>query len=395
MKKKIVVSGTGCFLVDLLHNHIDFHSSVMKPFMSRRRGDGGLKPGGLVFREEFEAFAGVKLNDFVASITRGNRCDVMNIGGPSIVSLIHAAQLSDKNRCEIRFFGTVGNDPYGTFLRNSLQKVPGLIRDIRLTEAPTPSTLVLSDPEFDRGHGERMFINSIGAAWEYGPEHLDECFFDGDVVVFGGTALVPRLHDGLNSLLIRAKSLGCITVVNTVYDFRSEKNNPPGRWPMGRNDESYRFIDLLITDKEEALGLSGESDLRNALSFFRERGVHALVITNGSKDVRVSSDGTVFRKADPASMPVSRKISEELKHHRGGDTTGCGDNFTGGVIASVADQLADGVTLPDLKEACIWGMASGGFACFYMGGTWFERTEGEKLRRIKPYVNAYRKQLEE
>jgi sugar/nucleoside kinase (ribokinase family) len=66
-----------------------------------------------------------------------------------------------------------------------------------LSGTVTPSTIVLSDPDFDHGHGERVFINSIGAAWSYLPDNLNDDFFASDVVVFGGTALVPAIHDNL------------------------------------------------------------------------------------------------------------------------------------------------------------------------------------------------------
>jgi len=82
-----------------------------------------------------------------------------------------------------------------------------------------------------------------------------------------------------------------------------------------------------------------------------------------------------------------------LKSYRGGDTTGCGDNFAGGVIASVVHQLIGGSEHPDLREACSWGIVSGGFTCFYMGGTYFEEKPGEKMARIRPYYDTYLKQL--
>jgi hypothetical protein len=47
----------------------------------------------------------------------------------------------------------------------------------------------------------------------------------------------------------------------------------------------------------------------------------------------------------------------------------------------------------DLIEACSWGIASGGFACFYIGGTFIEGKAREKLNLIKPYFKLYRKQI--
>ena len=140
-----------------------------------------------------------------------------------------------------------------------------------------------------------MFINSIGAAWDYRPEELDDDFFNSDIVVFGGTALVPLIHDDLTSLLKKAKSKGCMTIVNTVFDFRNEKTDPSKRWPLGESDESYRYIDLLITDQEEALRLSGEHDQQSALKFFQKNKVSSLIITNGSKNILAYSDGQIFR----------------------------------------------------------------------------------------------------
>jgi len=153
-----------------------------------------------------------------------------------------------------------------------------------------------------------MFINSIAAAWEYKPEELQDEFFDSDIVVFGGTALVPMIHDNLTSLLKKAKSKGCATIVNTVFDFRNEKANPSKKWPLGESDESYRYIDLLIADQEEAIRLSGEKDALSAIRFFQHKGVSSLIITNGSKNISIWSDGRYFNPAELKEMPVSQKF---------------------------------------------------------------------------------------
>jgi D-lyxose ketol-isomerase len=38
-------------------------------------------------------------------------------------------------------------------------------------------------------------------------------------------------------------------------------------------------------------------------------------------------------------------------------------------------------------------VVSGGFACFYLGGTYFEEKTGEKRSKMEPYYDAYRKQI--
>ena len=105
MKKKIIVSGVGCCLVEQLFNNINFNSEEIKPFLSKFRGDGGLSLGKLVFLEEFENYFGSNLDNFIQSVISGRNSDKTNIGGPSIVSLIHAAQMTERENCEIRFYG--------------------------------------------------------------------------------------------------------------------------------------------------------------------------------------------------------------------------------------------------------------------------------------------------
>ncbi|MDR2385193.1 MAG: carbohydrate kinase family protein [Tannerella sp.] len=391
MSRKITVSGVGCCLVDRLYNHVSFASEAFAPFLTRTRGDGGLTPGQLVFKEEFDRFAGVDFLQALPQLTDGRQAETMNIGGPCIVALIHAAQLSgDAAVC--RFYGCHGGDDDGRFLRSALKKTPVDMAAFRLEKGDvTASTIVLSDPDYDNGNGERAFINTIGASWNYRPDEPDDAFFASDVTVFGGTALVPQIHDSLTELLDAAKTNGCFTIVNTVFDFRNEKAYPDRKWPLGKSDDSYRMIDLLIADHEEALRLSGKKSTAEALEFFRLNGIGTAVVTNGAHDVCLYSSGKRFAEVETA-LPVSEAVTEELKEKNRGDTTGCGDNFAGGVIASVIAQLGQGRKQLDLVEACRWGVVSGGFTCFYPGGTWFEKYPGEKRGLLIPYYEKYLKQ---
>ncbi|RLD69813.1 MAG: carbohydrate kinase family protein [Bacteroidetes bacterium] len=393
MKKTIKISGAGCCLVDQIYPDIDFSDPKVDRFMSHKKGDGGLHPGRLVFSEQFEAFSGMDLNLSVNEISMERAEPVFNVGGPSIVALIHAAQLLQDIPANVCFYGVRGDDRSGEYLQSKLEQTPVNLEHFNTAKGSTPSTIVLSDPNYNSGHGERIFINDIGAAWNFGPAHLDDHFFDADIVVFGGTALVPKLHDGLTGPLELSKSKGCTTVVNTVYDFRSELENPGQQWKLGGTTDSYKFIDLLIMDKEEAQHLSGKEDLAEAGRYFMDQGVSSYIITNGTVDTTCNSDGKLFRAPGQKGYPVSKALINDLKDYEGGDTTGCGDNFVGGVLASMAWQLSGGKQLLNLEECIAWGTVSGGYGCFHLGGTHIENRSGEKLKNIKPYFNHYLNQI--
>ncbi len=395
----IHMAGAGCALLDFIHADVDFSSPAFSALRSRRPGDGGLEPGKLVFAEDFERFAGADITVALAALVRGAAPDACNVGGPGIVAMIHAAQLLHAGggaRFSVDFTGARGADSNGGLLGSMV--APCGLDGLTLVpkEGRTAFTLVLSDPRHDGGRGERCFINEIGAAGRLGAEDLPASLFDADIAVFGGTGLTPALHDALGPLLLRCRSAGTLTIVNTVYDFRNERRDPVGRWPLGSDEGTYASVDLLVADLEEALRLSGASDASGALAFFGSRGVGAAVVTSGTRDIAVAAFGKGrFAPMPERRYPVSAAVMAELAAHpeRRGDTTGCGDNFAGGLVASAAMQLEAGAGPIDLGEALAWAVASGGFACFHVGGVFTEDRPGHKKSLIEPRVAAWRSQV--
>ncbi len=389
--KKIKINGTGCSLVDYVHLGIDFNSDIFRKYASKKDGDGGISSGKLVFTEEFEAFSNKKFTKVLAELTSSEAPDSVNIGGPSIVALIHAAQLLYNNNTVVSFYGYCGNDKTADFLFEALQKTPLNYQNYKKISGNTPYTMVLSDPDYNNGDGERAFVNSIGAAWNFKVESLSDDFFKADIILYGGTGLVPKIHDKLHILLKKGREKACFNLVSTVYDFRNEKRNPEKPWPLGNSKLSFPLIDLLITDAEEALRISGQKSIDHAAAYFIANNISAFIITNGAQNISIFSNGGNFRKLSLMELPVSEAVSVDLQIDTNGDTTGCGDNFVGGVLASLAMQM-DKRKKMDLLEAASWGIASGGLACFYIGGTYFENKSGEKFRRVNDYYEKFKKQ---
>lgn len=397
ISNKIIISGTGCALGDFLYNEISFDSPDFKKYLSKKPGDGGLSPGKLVFTEELEKFADRPYSEIINEIKGTRPQDAFNVGGPSLVSLIHASQLLENKNYKVKFFGIAGKDETAGKIFKIVRQTPLNIKQYSQTgHSATPFTDVLSDPNYDNGHGERTFVNNIGAAWDYSPDELTRDFFDSHIVCFGGTALVPKLHDNLTDLLKTAKYNSCITIVNTVFDFRNEKMNPGKPWPLVDGAESFGFIDVLLMDCEEALKISGKSSIDDSATFFASTKASSFIITNGANELVAWSSGRLFKKTGIIKLPVSRKVTNDLKLNLSakGDTTGCGDNFVGGVIASLAWQLRDNEKGHfDLTDALSWGIASGGFSCFTVGGTYLERVSGEKRQAIQLIQREYLNQI--
>ncbi len=146
MKKIIHISGAGCCLVDQIYPDIDFSDPVVARFMSRKKGDGGLHPGRLVFSEQFEEYSGKDLFASLTEISRDRPEPVFNVGGPSIVALVHAAQLLQESRARVNFYGVRGDDQAGEYLHSKLEQTPVNLEHLSIAKGSTPSTIVLSDP---------------------------------------------------------------------------------------------------------------------------------------------------------------------------------------------------------------------------------------------------------
>ena len=61
------------------------------------------------------------------------------------------------------------------------------------------------------------------------------------------------------------------------------------------------------------------------------------------------------------------------------------------INASIIMQLSEGAAAGelDMRTAAAWADASGGFACFCLGGTYLEKSKGDKYAQVKRYCDYY------
>lgn len=391
---KITVSAVGCSLADYLYTKADFTGAAFAKYRSVKEGDGGLSPGHLVFAEDLEKFSGVPYARIASELGCGGEPDAINLGGPGIVALINAAQLNRNPEVAFNFYGALGEDQTADRILSIIRQTPVNIDNYVRMEGISPFSDSISDPTHHDGKGERLFVNRIGAAGKYTPEMLGEHFFEGDILFYGATALVPQIHANLHSLLEKGRKLGKINFVTTVFDFHNEKANPGKRWPLGK-ENSIASIDLLVMDWDETMKISGGSTIEEAAEFLIREGVGAFIVTHGARNTYAWSGGGLFKKLDLTAFPICTQVDKDLKANpeSRGDTTGCGDNFAGGVLSALVNGLSQRKNGLDLIEAIAWGSASGGFACFTIGGTYLEKYPGDKREKVERYYHSYLEQI--
>ena len=93
--------------------------------------------------------------------------------------------------------------------------------------------MVLNDSQTNEGNVERSFIVNNGVMDTFTLQEIPEEAFDSDILLLGGTALVPQIHDNWDSVLRKAKQKRCITIVGIIYDYRNQKLRSNQLWPLG------------------------------------------------------------------------------------------------------------------------------------------------------------------
>ena len=209
--------------------------------------------------------------------------------------------------------GAVGDDEKADFILNHMAKVGIDCRHMQqLTGVETSATILNV-----RANGERPALHCRGASdhFDVSQDSLSEVL-DCRFLHLGGTGLLAKL-DGEPSrkLLQAAQEAGCVTTWDLV-------GAGPDTWTFV--EPLLPHIDYFIPSIEEAEILSGVTGVEENIKFFQDRGVKCCVLTMGG-------DGSLIANGDDrVHVPV---YDIEVV-----DTTGCGDAYTAGFIAGLADD---------------------------------------------------------
>jgi fructokinase len=236
---------------------------------------------------------------------------------------------------ESSFIGCVGEDPFGTFLLNTMRDT-GV--DISLVQrSRTFTTLAFVSIAED---GERDFVFSRGADRELSYKASVRAGFGGNILHLGAaTALLGgKLEEAYGHYLFDGLSEGAFICF--------DPNFRPDLW---KNKEALfikkcmPFIeksDLCKFSLEEAQLLSGKQELEEACTMLHGIGAKMIVVTLGAEGTFVSAAAGRFTVPSVKIKPV--------------DTTGAGDAFIGCLLYQIAGLGEPGVLFED--KSLIRGM---------------------------------------
>ncbi|MEP2030164.1 MAG: sugar kinase [Paracoccaceae bacterium] len=231
--------------------------------------------------------------------------------------------------------GAVGSDEKADFVINRMQQFDIDCRHMtRLDGVETSATILNVRP-----NGERPALHCRGASDHF--EVTDDMltgvlncrFFH-----LGGTGLLAKIDGEPSAILLKAaQESGCVTTWDLV-------GAGPDTWQFV--EPLLPHIDYFIPSIEEAEILSGVKGIEENIQFFQSRGVKCPVLTLGS-------EGSMIAMGD-------ERIHVGVYDIDVVDTTGCGDAFTAGFIAGLADGRS-------LEECAHLGTASASLVASGLG----------------------------
>lgn len=220
---------------------------------------------------------------------------------------------------QLEAIGNVGSDFYGSVILDALGKAGVSTDYIQKTDSPTGVSITMTNDQ-----GERAFVTYYG--------HLDELCTDrlirdicsiprAGYCLLAGYFLLRNLGpDGAIDILRACRARGGTTMLDTGFD--------PQGWEPDTVESIHRVlkeVDIFCPNYQEAVAVSGESDISAAARILLDLGPEMVFIKNGDR-------GSWF-----ASQAVGL-ISERAFPVRAFDTTGAGDAFNAGVLHGLSNS---------------------------------------------------------
>jgi sugar/nucleoside kinase (ribokinase family) len=228
----------------------------------------------------------------------------LTIGGSGAIVATGASRLG----LRVGLCGVVGDDPFGRFLRDELERhdvdVGGLVVD---PDRPTGVSVVLARPN------DRAILTHAGTIADLRTDLIDPARLElARHVHVSSYFLQQRLAPELPALFGRVRAGGATTSVDPNWD-------PSERWDGGLRD-LLGHTDVFLPNATEASRIAGIDELDDAVLALAERA--GVVVTKDGADGALAAHGERLVRAAAPTIDAL-------------DTTGAGDAFDAGYLASM------------------------------------------------------------
>ena len=233
-----------------------------------------------------------------------------------------AAIVAAKHGMKVQAVGGVGNDDMGDWV---LMKLGSFGVDTahmeRCPDFTTSSSVVTTRPD-----GARPALHKLGAtAGFFVSDDALERVIDTSILHVGGVGLMDRMDDAGRTaqVMAAAKAKGAQTTLDVFAATRED---------MGRVAPLLPHTDFFMPSEEEAMAMTGLTDLEDIAKNLLDQGAGAVILTCGA-------DGAMYRGADGNSFDIPAYDIDVVC------TCGCGDCFNAG--------FATGLHLGRSMEDCV------------------------------------------
>ncbi len=219
------------------------------------------------------------------------------------------------------FAGKVGDDPFGIYLRQSLESAG--VETRHLLVDPHARTTMVFVAVWEDGHKDLCFYRNPGADMLLSPSEIDHDLLKGARCFhFGSIGFIDE-----PTASAQAKALEMARAGGLMLSF--DPNYRPTLWPSVEKAQtvirdSFRFCHLAKISQEEWQVATGHTDLHRGAEAVLKQGVELLVISRGEQGA-IATNGSYW--IEQPAFPV--EVME---------TTGAGDGFMAAMITRLLPE---------------------------------------------------------
>ena len=246
--------------------------------------------------------------------------------------------------------GSVGNDSFGTFMRDCLKNGGVDTSFIRSHSDKTALTLCLN-----KQGGDRSILTYMGAMDTVQALWLEELLPDTRHLHICSYYLLKSLQPSYPQILKQAKKQGVTVSLDTNWD-------PDEKWDGGIRDV-LPYVDIFLPNENELMLITKRDNIKDALAYAGEM-VPTIAVKCGKDGAYAYCKGSIH-KCNAMEITVA-------------DTVGAGDSFNGGFIYGYLSGLS-------IQECLKAGTTCGSLNACRPGGTAGQPALDELLVYLSPY----------